>query len=108
MHISFHSKHLRNICESESYANTILGARLSAKLLNRIFDIEAIQNILNLPVGNPQSSFQDGEEYIIIRLDSGIHIGFVCGHTNPPKNSDGLVDWRNVSRIKLMFIGEEK
>lgn len=108
MHISFHSKHLRSICKSESYAKEILGVQLSKKLLRRIFDIDATQNILSLPVGNPKSSFQDGEEYIIVCLDSSTDIGFTCGHTTPPKNADGSVDWSNVSRIKLMFIGDEK
>jgi len=108
LHINFHSKHLRNICERKSYADEVLGATLSAKLIKRLFDIYAGRNVWELPVGKPERSFQDGEEYIILTLDSGVRIGFICGHTDPPRNADYSINWEIVSRIKLMFIGDEK
>jgi proteic killer suppression protein len=108
LHISFQSRHLRSICESESYANAALGVALSAKLIARLFDISAAGNVWELPVGRPESRFQEGEEYIILTLDSDVRIGFVCGHKDPPKNADDSTNWEIVSRIKLMFIGDEK
>lgn len=108
MHISFHSKHLRDICEIESYANDVLGSQLSSKLIKRLFDINASKNVWELPVGNPVTSFQDGEEYIIVALNSIISMGFVCVHAQPPKKPDNSIDWDMVRRIKLMFIGDEK
>jgi hypothetical protein len=85
-----------------------MGARLSAKLLARIFDIDAVRNIWQLPVGRPEIVFQEDEEYIILKLDSDVRIGFICGHTDPPKNADNSINWEIVSRVKLMFIGDEK
>lgn len=85
-----------------------MGARLSTKLIARLFDIYAVRNVWELPVGRPEICFQDGEEYIILKLDSDVRIGFVCGHTDPPKNADNSINWEIVSRIKLMFIGDEK
>lgn len=108
MEISFHSKHLRNICLIQSYADEILGASLSEKLISRLFDISAIENVWELPVGNPVLSFQHDEEYIIIKLDSKVSMGFICVHAKPPKNEDNSINWKGVRRIKLMFIGEEK
>lgn len=86
----------------------MIGARLSKKLITRIFDIDAARNIWELPVGKPEIAFQDGEEYIILTLDSDVRIGFTCGHTDPPKNADNSINWESVSRVKLMFIGDEK
>lgn len=108
MEISFHSRHLRDICLIQSHADEVLGLRLSKKLISRLFDIKAINNVLELPVGGPVSSFQDDEEYIIIKLDSKVSMGFICVHAKPPKNDDNSIDWKAVRRIKLMFIGDEK
>lgn len=108
LEISFHSKHLRNICLIQSYADEVLGVSLSVKLIKRLFDIKAIQNVWELPVGNPVVCFQGKEEYIIIKLDSEVSMGFVCVHSKPPKNDDESINWSAVWRIKLMFIGEER
>lgn len=108
MEISFNSRHLRDICLIQSYADEILGADLSEKLISRLFDINAIDNVWELPVGRPVLSFQDGEEYIIIMLASKVYAGFICVHANPKKNEDNSIDWNEVRRIKLMFIGDEK
>lgn len=108
LEISFHSMHLRNICLIQSYADEVLGGALSEKLISRLFDIKAIENVWELPVGRPVLCFQHAEEYIIIKLDSKVSMGFICVHAKPPKNEDDSIDWKAVRRIKLMFIGEEK
>lgn len=59
-------------------------------------------------MGKPEKRFQGKEEYIILRLSNDVHMGFVCGHTVQPKNEENSIDWNVVSRIKLMFIGDEK
>ncbi|WP_262190162.1 killer suppression protein HigA [Serratia grimesii] len=108
MYITFQSKKLRAICENMHNANEILGEKLASKLRSRLSDIAVVENLLLLPVGSPKVGFEDGEECITITLLSDMKLGFVCGHTIQPKNQDNTINWSQVSRIRLVFIGDVK
>lgn len=108
LYITFQSKELRAICENMHNANEILGNKLASKLRSRLSDISVIDNILNLPVGSPEVDFEDGEECITITLEDDLKLGFVCGNTIQPKNQDNTINWSQVSRIRLVFIGDVK
>ncbi len=108
MYITFQSKKLRALCESMHNANENLGEKLASKLRARLSDITVADNILTLPVGSPEVCFEEGEECITITLLGDKKMGFVCGNTIQPKNQDNTIDWSQVSRIRLVFIGDVK
>lgn len=106
LYISFQTKELRELCEFAKVAQDKLGELLARKLRSRLSDVLAAERVADLPLGNPRVECKNATEYLIINLDKNVSMWFVCGHTNPPINDNGSINWATVIRVKLMFIGE--
>ncbi|WP_086108286.1 hypothetical protein [Xenorhabdus vietnamensis] len=108
MEITFISKEIRDICQISEKADSLLGKSVARVFRRRITDILAADNYSELPLGNPRIKFVDEKEYLILDMKEEYYLCFDIGHSKPPKNSNGLIDWKRVYRIKLVYIGKEK
>ena len=105
MDISFHSKHLRNICEDQDLAVSKFGESISKSLIDRLADLHAAYNIYDLLVGNPTIRINtDGTEICELQLQGSSLIHFVPNHLIQPINADASQDWKKITRIRIIKI----
>lgn len=107
LEISFQSRELRDICQTQAIAEDALGSKVAGVLRGRIFDLLAVDSYLDLPLGNPKLIYIDGQQYLILELCSGYFFQFIPGYRNAPIGTNGEIDWNRVFRVKLMKIGRK-
>lgn len=106
MEISFQTKELRDICQTQAIAETSLGIEVASVIRRRVADLIAANSYLELPLGNPRFEYIDNSECLILDLKLGYFFQFVPSHIVTPRCSDGTVEWSRVFRVKLMKIGK--
>lgn len=104
MQISFDNQQLREICENIEEAEKTHGNSVAAKLMNRLMDLVAAKTIYDLPVGRPET--YGGHPFDRYKVDLGENhiLIFRANHPKNPYLENGQVDWRRVTRIKLISI----
>ncbi len=104
MELSFHTKPLRGICESEAKADEELGKPMADVLRRRLADLRAATSPRDLVAGNPRVVVVEGEEQITLDLVDGHRIAVVANHVDNPVTEENRVDWAKVTRIKILRI----
>ncbi|KAA3609685.1 MAG: hypothetical protein D8M58_21580 [Calditrichaeota bacterium] len=107
MEIAFKSKKLRDICQNELTAKKELGYKVSTKLKHRLADIRAAGTIFEIVVGNPRELLESKSNYIM-DIGENYIIRFSANHVNNPRTSDQKIDWKKVTRIKILSIEENE
>lgn len=80
------------------------GARLGETIKNRLADIRAATTISDVVAGNPREISRDGKPAMALDLEDGYVMVFSPNHLRIPVRSDSSVDWKAVSRIKILVI----
>ena len=102
MEIAFESRELREICEHEAEAKAKLGDPVAAALKSRLADLDAAMSPSDLVAGRPRIG--EDKETMVIDLCQGYRIVFAANHPNNPLSERGEVDWRKVSRVRILRI----
>lgn len=105
LELAFETKSLRSICEREAHARCHLGSEVAEVLKHRLADFRAATSVMDLPAGRPRLVGGSGHERMIIDLRAGYRIVLEANHPNNPTTEDGGIEWRRVSRIKILQIG---
>ena len=107
MDIEFKDKVIRELCESNRSAVRTLGAPSAKKLRTRYSDLEAAKNVFELPpVGNPHTYVANKKEVFSLNLHGGARVLFVPNHNPVPTKIDVGIDWREVTAIIIIEIGD--
>jgi hypothetical protein len=103
--LAFDSIQLRSICESEEVAISELGPTVASILKHRLADLNAATSVSEILVGHPRI-LMSGEfnQHIVINLCDDYQIIISANHRRNPQSGNGNIDWRKVSRIKIMRI----
>jgi len=104
MEIAFHTRLLRDTCESEARLRQELGAEVGEMLKRRLADLRAAGSIRDVVLGNVKEVPGSRGEGMSIDLCDGYRIVVRANHTRNPQLANGEIDWSAVSRIKLMRI----
>jgi hypothetical protein len=102
--LAFCSKSLREICEAEEQAVRCFGKRVTESLKHRLADLEAAPTAVDIIAGRPRSPNSSGN--YAVRLADGFCLEFTANHVKNPVDKNGHVDWKKVSRIQILRIGE--
>lgn len=102
MELAFESRQLRDICENEAEARGKLGRTVAETLKRRLADLDAALSPRDLLVGRPRLG-KDGQT-MEIDLCDGHRIVFAANHPDNPATAEGVLDWENVKRIKILRI----
>lgn len=102
MELAFSERSLRHLCESKATADRKLGAKIGERLRRRVADLHAAANVKDLVTGQPQEVAND---HYAIRVVDNWSISFCVNHQTIPRLASGKVDWRKVSRVKIVKIG---
>ena len=107
MEIAFDSELLRSACEDQAVATNELGPAVAEILQHRLADLRAANAVSDLPAGNPRVSILDKDEYLLIDLSDGYVIALQANHRRNVTNEGGDLEWRRVSRLKVIRIGRD-
>lgn len=105
MQLAFHSPWLRTICESERSAKDELGEAVAEVLKHRLADMVAATSVVDLVAGKPRILGGTATNQMAVDLSEGFVITFAANHIKNPSTESGDVDWKRVSRIKILDIG---
>ncbi len=107
MEISFASRKLQKICNSEKEMVTKLGKQMAAKLQQRLAELTAavtLDEISRLPPARCHELTQNRKGQLTVDLVNPKRVIFEPDHNPLPKNPDGGLDWHKVTRVKVIEI----
>ena len=105
MDIVFANRKLKKLCERPREAARILGPDSAKKLQSRLADLQAAAQLGEIPAGHPHplSGSRMGE--FAVRLARGHRLVFEANDDPTPNTTDGTTDWKRVTSIRIVFIG---
>lgn len=106
MEILFANKKVRKLCESQREAEKQLGAQCARKLRARLSDIEAVNRVTELVVGNPHPLKGNRHGQFALNLAGGWRLVFSPANEPCPIKGDGGIDWAQVTIVCIEFIGD--
>lgn len=107
MEIDFLNEKLKKLCNDAKHAKVKLGELSAKKLLQRLCDIDASNNVQELPpLGNPHPLKGERLGEFAISLHGGCRLVFVPNHNPIPTKNDVGLDWSCVTSITIIEIGD--
>ena len=107
MQIGYSDRKLRKLCENKREAVRSLGPNSAKKLQSRLSDIEAAPNVQDLPpVGNPHPLVGGRQGQFSVGLAGGKRLVFKPNHNPVPKKDEGGINWKLVTSVTIVFIGD--
>lgn len=106
MNIEFLSPQLQELCSSERKAVRELGQPGAKKLFARLADLRAANHVGELVAGKPHPLKYDRSGQFAVSLEGAKRLVFRPANEPVPLNDDGSVDWKRVTRVCIVFIGD--
>lgn len=106
MEITFHNSKLKKLCEQQKEAQRKLGQNCARKLRSRLADLMAVESVTELIAGQPHPLEGDRAGEFAVNLAGGKRLVFKPENDPIPKNEDGSIDWSNVRKVCIVFIGD--
>ena len=104
--VKFYTPDLQNLCEDLKLMQRKFGPPLAKKLRARLDDLHAAANVIELPAGKPHRLKGNRKDQYGVTLMGGMRIVFEAANEPIPKVADGSVDWRYVTIIRVLEIGD--
>lgn len=106
MDIEITDDDLRVICEQERAATRALGRPCARRLRTRLADLAAVVHVQELVAGRPHPLKGDRSGQFSLDLHGGVRLVFKPANNPIPKHDNGGIDWRCVTRVRIIFIGD--
>lgn len=106
MDLEFANSKLRQLCEDAKDAQKRLGPHSARKLRARLSDLVAVSAVGDLVAGRPHPLKGKRSHEFSVSLHGGDRLVFEAAGENTPLTTDGSVDWKNVSRVRITEIGD--
>ncbi len=106
MDISFLDSDLKKLCEDPKYATRKLGSASARKLRTRLTDLDAAVKLGDVTVGRPHPLKGDRTGEFALDLSGGRRLVFKSSDDPVPLNANGVIEWREVESIQIVFIGD--
>lgn len=106
MEINFKDKKLKDLCEQQSLAQRKLGTKMAQKLKVRLADLMAASSVSELVAGRPHPLMGDLAGQFALDLVQPQRLVFEPNHEPIPRTEDGGIDWSQVTRINILWIGD--
>jgi proteic killer suppression protein len=104
--ILFSKNEWKQLCEDERVAKRKLGAATAKKLRTRLADLRAASRVTDLIAGRPHPLTADRAGQFAVDLAGGVRLVFEPSSDPPPAHDDGSIDWRQVTAVTIVFIGD--
>lgn len=106
MDVDFGDKKLRALCEHQATAVAALGKNGARKLAARLADLMAAARVVELVAGHPHPLTGDRAGQFALDLDGGRRLVLEPDHDPVPRKEDGGIEWAQVTRVRVAFIGD--
>ncbi len=106
MDIDFASAKLRALCEEHARMVAAFGPPCAKKLQNRLADLEAAAFVTDLVAGRPHPLKYGSVGQFSVDLHGGVRLVFEPNHDPVPRNADKSIAWNQVSKVRIVFIGD--
>jgi proteic killer suppression protein len=109
MTISFASKKLQKVCNSDKEMRAEFGAELSKKLQLRLSELRAADNldeISKLPPARCHELSQNRQGQLAVDAVHPKRLIFRPNHTPVPTKADGGLDWGKVTSVIVLGISD--
>lgn len=106
MEITFKDRKLKKLCEEKAEAQRKLGQSCARKLRSRLADLMAVRSVTELVAGRPHPLKGDRQGQFAVALDGGKRLVFESANEPIPLKDDKSIDWSEVTRICIVFIGD--
>ena len=106
MEINFKDKKLKDLCEQQNLAQRKLGDQMAKKLTARLADLRAASSVTELVAGHPHPLTGDLAGKFALDLVHPKRLVFEPEHDPIPRTEDGGIDWSQVTRINIIWIGD--
>ncbi len=102
MEISFESKNFRDLCARKNRAKIQLGEFTALKLISLLADLDALNNVEDLLAMGVHNLEITNGKIIRIKLTDNFKVIFSANHLKIPLLANGIVNWSEVTRIKIL------
>ena len=109
MVISFSSKRLQKICNSEKEMRAKFGPQMADKLKQRLVELhaaETLEDVSRLPPARCHALSQNRAGHLAVDLIHPHRLIFKPDHNSLPTKPDGGLDWAKVTRVSVSEIGD--
>ena len=106
MEVDIPDDDLRTLCEQQRLAVRALGALCARKLRSRLADLLAASHVKDLVAGHPHPLVGDRLGQFAVSLHGGVRLVFEPNHDSVPIFEDGGIDWTQVTRVRIIYIGD--
>uniref|UniRef100_UPI0027BA8215 type II toxin-antitoxin system RelE/ParE family toxin n=1 Tax=Aquabacterium sp. TaxID=1872578 RepID=UPI0027BA8215 len=106
LNILYKDRKLRELCEKRAVAEKKMGAPCAAKLRIRLSALEAASRVTDLVAGHPHPLKGSRAGQFALDLSGGWRLVFAQAHDPCPTNTDGSIDWHQVTIICIEYIGD--
>jgi toxin HigB-1 len=106
MEISFKTKKLQKLCEQANQAEKVLGPKGAKKLRARMADLRDFQSVTDLRAGRPHPLEGNRAGQFALDLEHPRRLVFEADHDPMPTKEDGGIDWSQVTRVRIIWIGD--
>ena len=106
MDIDFASTKLRALCEQRARMVGTFGFPCAKKLQNRLADLEAVAFVTELVAGRPHPLKGDRLGQFSLDLHGAVRLVFESNQDPVPRNVDKSIAWNQVSKVRIVFIGD--
>jgi len=103
LEIAFADESLREFCTNKLAAESEYGVVVAKRLRSRVADLRAADNVAELVTGNAR--IHDHDCYII-DIYKDWRLIFKANHSSIPLRADRHVDWKRITRIQIIEIGQ--
>jgi proteic killer suppression protein len=104
--IDFKDKKLKDLCDPQGSAQRRLGADMARKLKTRIADLRAALSVNELLAGRPHPLTGKRTGQFALDLVQPQRLVFEPDHDPVPQTEDGGIDWSQVTRVIIVWIGD--
>ena len=106
MDIDFASTKLRALCEQHARMVAAFGFPCAKKLQNRLADLDAVAFVTELVAGRPHPLKGDRSGQFSLDLHGAVRLVFESDQDPVPRNTDNSIAWNQVSKVRIVFIGD--
>ncbi len=106
MEIDFATTKLRALCEQHTRMVGAFGFPCAKKLQNRLADLEAAAFVAELVAGRPHPLRGDRLGQFSVDLHGPVRLVFEPNQNPVPRNADKSIAWNQVSKVRIVFIGD--
>lgn len=106
MEIRFATSELKMLCENKKQMKKELGEICARKLMTRLEDLASSSNVTELTAGRPHPLVRERKGQYSVDLYGGKRLVFEPANQPIPRDKDEAIDWRRVTIVRIVFIGD--